>query len=85
MIQGIAPEIANWRNDYADKDAFGKQLLIDLLTNITKTGLIAQAKQSIQDFKKAIDAFIGKYGASWEDIIIRYEWREELDRIKASN
>ena len=43
MIQGTAPEIASWRDDYVGKDAFGKQLLIDLLTNITKTGLIQKA------------------------------------------
>ena len=28
---------------------------------------------------------VGKHGASWEDVIIRFEWREEMKKIKASD
>ena len=75
-----APAIVQLQADFADSSKLVKQTLVDLLKN-SSIEFLAQANGDPEGFKKAIEGAMEKYGASWEDIVIRFEWRQELDDI----
>jgi len=83
-ISSSSPNLAAMYESYTSKDSFGKQMLVDLLTNSSEE-LLKSAHSSASEFKECIDHFVGKYGAGWEDIIIRFEWRNELAKIRAGS
>lgn len=75
-----APAIVQLQADFADSSKLVKQTLVDLLKN-SSDEFFVQANGDPEGFKKAIEGALEKYGASWEDIVIRFEWRQELDDI----
>ena len=44
--------------------------------NNMSVSLLSQVSESFELFVKAIEDTLGKYGAGWEDIVIRFEWDE---------
>ena len=57
-----------------------KEMVLELLMSMDDKTL-AQANSRADDFKDAISICSVKYGASWADIVIHFEWREELEKI----
>lgn len=46
--------------------------------------LLSEANQRVVDFERAIEKVSKKYGASWEDVVIHFEWNTELQAILAN-
>ena len=57
-------------------------MILELMNSVDKETL-ATAEARFDDFKNSITKCIMKYGASWADIVIDFEWHEELGRILA--
>ena len=59
-----------------------KRIILELLNSVDDKTL-AKAESRFDDFRNSITKCIKKYGASWADIVIDFEWHEELERILA--
>ena len=57
-------------------------MILELLNSVDEETL-AKTELRFDDFRNSITKFIIKYGASWADIVIDFEWHEELERILA--
>ena len=79
----LCPNVYALKSNYNDRNNFGKEMLVDLL-NCASDDLLKKVNERITMLKEAIDHYIDRFGASWEDIIIRFEWQDELTSIKAS-
>ena len=55
-------------------------MVLDLLNNVDDK-VLAKANSGIDDFYIAITKCTVKYGASWADIVIHFEWKDELEKI----
>jgi len=44
---------------------------------------LEKAETNSNDFLKTIDKVTNKYGAGWEDVVISFEWRDELEAVLA--
>jgi len=44
---------------------------------------LEKAEKNSNDFLKTIDKVTNKYGAGWEDVVISFEWRDELEAVLA--
>ena len=67
---------------FTEKPKIVKQLIVDLMTRVDDK-FLEKAEKNSSDFLKAIDKVTNKYGAGWEDVVISFEWRDELEAILA--
>jgi len=68
-----APDLASLQQNLSSASKDTKQIILDLLTNASDS-LIKQASSQVQDLEQSIKSVESKYGASWEDIVIHFEW-----------
>ena len=52
-----------------------KQIILELLTSVDDETL-AKSESRVDDFKNSVTKCVTKYGASWADIVIDFEWHE---------
>lgn len=76
-LRGKYNNVCLLHQDYEDQNTAIKQLLLELLNSVDKT-ILERANESIENFKEAINKSIAKFGSSWADIIINFNWHDEL-------
>ena len=59
-------------------------MIVDLMTSLNDE-LLAQANGDSAEFLQAAKYCVNKYGTGWEDIVMRFEWRNELKAIRESS
>lgn len=60
-----------------------KTMIVDLMTSLNDE-LLVQANNESAEFLQAAKFCVNKYGTGWEDIVMRFEWRNELKAIRES-
>lgn len=58
-------------------------MLIDLIERASGE-MLKKTEERISDLRESIQYYNGRFGAGWEDIIIRFEWQDELNMIRQS-
>ena len=57
-----------------------KQLLVGLVSRASDA-VLREAESQCEEFEEALNRATKRYGSSWEDVVILFEWRNELKRI----
>ena len=65
------------RDDFKDGTMNEQQLLLDVMKNADPKYF--EVHSNVEALHKAVKGTTEKYGASWEDVIIRFEWNKEMD------
>ena len=72
--------LAGLYDQFSGKSEFFKKLMIELYENASRE-FLQQANENDRVFVDAVEKVSKKYGASWADIVIHFEWRDELELI----
>ena len=59
-------------------------MLIDFLTKASDA-VLKRSEECINQLRESVNNYINRYGAGWEDIIIGFEWQDELNRMRMSD
>ena len=59
-------------------------MLIDFVTKASDA-VLKRGEECISQLRESVNNYINRYGAGWEDIIIGFEWQDELNRMRMSS
>ena len=80
-VKGKHSNVAQLYDEFSNSTANIKQLVLDLM-NSANDDILSKANLRSQDFAKVIHKCSTKFGSSWSDIVINFEWYDELVKIQ---